>query len=189
MEKVCRQPTTILTPAPVVMVSCAAPGYRNNIITIAWTGNVCSDPVMLSVSIRPGRYSHEIISRSKEFAVNLPGKELFRAADYCGVASGREVDKFEATGLTPLPGQKIKAPLIAEAPVNIECRVRDIINLGVHDLFIAEVLLIHCSETVLKPNGTLDLQALGGIIYSNGHYYQVGEYLNQHGWSKGKARD
>ena len=189
MNKIGKKPLTILAPVPVVLVSCTAPGYQDNITTIAWAGTVCSDPVMLSVSIRPARYSHEIISQSREFVVNLPNRNLYRATDYCGVVSGREVDKFAMTGLTASPAEMVKAPLITEAPVNIECRVTEIIHLGVHDLFLAEVIWIHCATEVLNDDGILDLKALGGIMYSNSSYYQVGEPLGKHGWSQKTPRD
>lgn len=173
-----------MAPVPVVMVSCAAPGYRPNIITIAWTGLLCSDPVIVGISVRPERYSHAIISQSKEFVINLPSEELLRATDYCGMISGRNQDKFEVCGLTPVPAKQVQAPLIAEAPVNLECKVTRIIPLGSHDLFIAEMVQAHYAETALDARGVLDLQALGGVAYSNGSYYRVGEALGTYGFSR-----
>ena len=184
MRKITKQGGTVLAPVPVVMVSCAAPEYRSNIITIAWTGLLCSDPVIVSISVRPERYSHAIISQSREFVINLPSKELLRVTDYCGMVSGRDQDKFAVCGLTPVSAKQVQAPLIAEAPVNLECKVSQVIPLGSHDLFIAEMVQAHYAETVLDARGVLDLHALPGVAYSNGSYYQVGEALGTYGFSR-----
>jgi flavin reductase (DIM6/NTAB) family NADH-FMN oxidoreductase RutF len=182
--KIERKPETILAPVPVVMVSCEAPGFRKNIITIAWAGTICSGPPMLSISIRPERYSYAIIRESMEFVVNLPNRELLAATDYCGSISGREVDKFKAAGLTPGDAKIVKAPLIKEAPLNIECRVKQIVPLGTHDLFIAEVVQIHVNEDLPDQKGAPDLTKMEAICYGNGSYYQVGTYLNQYGFAR-----
>jgi flavin reductase (DIM6/NTAB) family NADH-FMN oxidoreductase RutF len=188
LKKVEKAATTILAPVPVVMVSCEAAGFRKNIITLAWVGNVCSDPPMVSISIRPERYSHAIISASKDFVINVPNSALLPATDYCGVVSGREVDKYSQTGLTAVPGKLVQAPLIAEAPLNIECRVKQIISLGAHDLFIAEVLLAHVNEDFLNEKAQLDLNKMQGVAYGNGNYYEVGPSLGYYGYSKQKPR-
>ena len=133
------RPGNMLYPVPAVMVSCQRENEKPNIITVAWAGTICSDPVMLSISVRKERYSHRIISETKEFVVNLTTKDLCRATDYCGVRSGRDVDKFKEMNLTPQKSSKINAPAIAESPVNIECKVVNVIELGSHDMFIAIV--------------------------------------------------
>ena len=183
MKKLEKEGATLLAPTSVVMVSCAAPGVRPNIITLAWVGTVCSEPPMLSIGIRPERHSHKIIKDSQEFVVNVPNRELIRATDYCGVASGREVDKFKESGLTPVAATKIAAPLIQEAPLNLECRVKQVSTLGTHDLFIAEVVWVHISEAILDDKGRLDLQAMHALSYGNGCYYAVAERVGSHGFS------
>jgi flavin reductase (DIM6/NTAB) family NADH-FMN oxidoreductase RutF len=151
------KPSTILNPVPVVMVSCTDSGGAHNIITIAWTGTVNSEPPMLSIAVRPERYSHGLISSQKQFVVNLVTRRLLRAADFCGVKSGRDTDKFAATGLTPEPASSVTAPLIAESPVNIECKVRKIVPLGSHDLFLADIVAVNVDEALIDPKGRLRL--------------------------------
>jgi flavin reductase (DIM6/NTAB) family NADH-FMN oxidoreductase RutF len=185
--KIEKKPETILAPVPVVMVSCEAPGFPKNIITIAWVGTICSGPPMLSISIRPERYSYTIIRESNEFVVNLPNRELLAVTDYCGVVSGREVDKFKTVGLTPVSAKIVKAPLIMEAPVNIECRVKQVVPLGTHDLFIAEVVQTHVKEELLDERGTPDLAKMQAICYGNGYYYQSGAQLGQYGFARSKS--
>lgn len=184
MNKVGKDPGTVLAPVPVVMVSCAAPGYKPNILTIAWAGTVCSAPPMLGISIRPERYSYDIIEKSGEFVVNLPDIKLLKALDFCGVVSGRDLDKFEATGLTPVPAKVVRAPLIREAPVNIECRVKNIMTLGVHDLFLAEIVHVWTNENVLSEKGILDLEKMHALAYGNGSYYEVGKPVGTYGFSR-----
>ncbi|MGE5581145.1 MAG: flavin reductase family protein [Bacillota bacterium] len=184
MDKVTKGASTILAPIPVVMVSCAAPGRRPNIVTLAWVGTVCSDPPLVSISIRPERYSYELIKETEEFVINVPSVELLRATDFCGMVSGREVDKFAAADLTPAEGNMVKAPLIKEAPLNIECRVKQIIPLGSHDLFIAEVLIAHISQDFLNEKGRLDLGKIPGVVYGDGYYYKVRDFLANHGYSR-----
>ncbi len=140
------KPGTMIYPVPAVMVSCGTKQTGYNIITIAWTGTVCSDPAMCSISIRPERYSYGIIKKTGEFVINLTTEALARATDWCGVKSGRDFDKFKEMGLTPVPAQKVQAPLIKESPLNIECRVLDIRPLGSHDMFLAEVVAINADE-------------------------------------------
>ena len=134
------KPGTVLYPLPAVLVSCGAAPEEYNMLTVAWTGTVCSDPPMCFISVRPERHSHAIISRTGEFVINLTTRRLARAADWCGVRSGRDFDKFREMGLTAVPSEKVAAPLIAESPVNIECRVRQVLPLGTHDMFLAEVV-------------------------------------------------
>ena len=143
MSKQIWKPGNMLYPLPVVMVSVADKEGKQNIITIAWTGTICSDPPMVSISVRPERYSYHMIKETGEFVINLTTKELAFATDYCGVKSGRDVDKFAAMQLTPVRGEKVKAPLIAESPVNLECKVTEVKHLGTHDMFMAEVVCVH----------------------------------------------
>lgn len=188
MKKVEKAATAILAPVPVVMVSCEAAGFRRNIITLAWVGTICSDPPLVSISIRPERYSHAIISESKDFVINVPSSAMLQVTDYCGAVSGREVDKYSQTGLTAVPGKLVKAPLIEEAPLNIECRVKQIIPLGTHDLFIAEVLLAHVNGDYLNEKEQLDLDKMQGVVYGSGRYYEVGRALGYYGYSQRKPK-
>ena len=170
-------------PLPAVMVSCGDTPENYNIITIAWTGTICSDPAMTYVSIRPSRHSYEIIKRTKEFCINLTTKRLAYATDFCGVKSGRKVDKFKEMHLTPVKGKNIKAPLIEESPVNIECRVTEIKPLGTHDMFIAEVLCVHGDQEYIKKDGKFDLRKAEPICYSHGNYYTIGKYIGYYGYT------
>ncbi|MBU0629553.1 MAG: flavin reductase family protein [Candidatus Margulisbacteria bacterium] len=177
------KPGTMLYPAPVVMVSCGDKKENFNIITVAWTGTVNSEPAMAYVSIRPSRYSHQIIKKTGEFVINLATKRLAFATDYCGVKSGRETNKFFHLKLTAEKAEQVKAPLIAESPVNIECRVTDIVPLGSHDMFLAKVLAIHADKKLIDKKGGLNLQAADLIAYSHGHYYALGKQLGRFGFS------
>lgn len=186
MKKQEWKPGNMLYPVPVVMVSCARKGEKPNIITVAWAGTICSDPVMLSISVRKERYSHRIISDTKEFVVNLTTQSLCMATDYCGVKSGKDVDKFKEMNLTPLQSNVVQAPGIAESPVNIECRVVDIKELGSHDMFIAEVVSVSVDESLLDDNKRLDLEKAKLIAYSHGEYFMLGEKLGKFGFSVAK---
>lgn len=173
----------MLYPLPPVMISCADEEGRTNIMTAAWAGTVCSDPVMVSVSIRPERYSHDIIERTGEFVINLTTEKLTRAADYCGVRSGRDVDKFAQMHLTAFPSQKVKAPSIGESPVCLECVVTEIRRLGSHDLFIAKVAAVSVDEKYMDEKGRLALEAAGLTAYVHGSYYSLGRKLGTFGYS------
>jgi len=175
----------MLYPVPAVMVSCRAreENARPNIITVAWAGTVCSDPVMLSVSVRPERFSHDIIERSGEFAVNLVNEKLTFACDKCGVLSGRNTDKFKEMKLTEYYSEFIKAPAIKESPVNIYCRVKDILRLGSHDMFLAEVAGVTVDEQYMDEKGRFDLAAAKLIAYSHGEYFALGRRLGKFGFS------
>ena len=177
----------MLYPLPVVMVSVADKNGRNNIITIAWAGTVCSNPPMVSISVRPERYSYDIIKETDEFVINLTTKDLTYATDYCGVKSGRDVDKFKEMGLTALPGKEVKAPLIAESPVNIECKVTQILPLGSHDMFLAEVVAVHVDEKYMDEKGKFHLDKAEPIAYSHGDYLATGELLGTFGYSVKKS--
>lgn len=173
----------MLYPVPAVMVSCAREGERPNIITIAWAGTICSAPAMVSISVRKSRFSHPILMETGEFVINLVDQRLARAADFCGVKSGRDTDKFQQMKLTPLPSRYIKAPGIEESPVNIECRVTEVKELGSHDLFLAEVVGVTIDGKYMDGTGKLDLNAAGLVAYSHGEYFQLGKKLGSFGYS------
>ena len=166
------KPGTLIYPLPAVLVSCGATPDEYNLLTVAWTGTVCTNPPMCYISVRPERHSYDIIRRTGEFVINLTTEELARATDWCGVRSGRDHDKFRETGLTPAPATVVKAPVIAEAPLSIECRVRQILPLGSHDLFLAEVVNIQADSRYIDPEtGKLELQKARPIVYSHGEYF------------------
>ena len=170
MKKRSFKPGTMLNPVPVVMVSCGDVNH-GNIITVAWTGIVNSDPPMTYVSIRKERYSHEIIKNAGDFVINLTTEELTFATDYCGVKSGRDTDKFKEQKLTPLPAEKVKAPLIAQSPVNLECKVKEIHEYGSHDMFIAEIVNVQAAEEWNDETGRIRLDKAGLICYNHGEYF------------------
>lgn len=173
----------MLYPLPVVMVSVADSNGKANIITIAWAGTVCTNPPMVSISVRPERYSYNIIKDTGEFVINLTTKDLAYATDYCGVKSGRDADKFAEMKLTAAKAEYVKAPLIAESPVNIECRVKQIIPLGSHDMFVAEVLAVHADEKYKDEKGKFCLEKAEPIVYSHGEYLTCGEKIGTFGYS------
>jgi len=178
------KPGNVLAPVPVVLVSCGGAGeFRPNIITISWTGTVCSDPPMLSISVRPERYSHQIIMTSGEFAVNLPSLAQTRITDWCGVVSGSQFDKFAETGLTAVPASRISCPIIMECPVNIECRVTQRLELGSHHLFLAEVVAVQVSAFLIDDKGKFRIDQAGLIAYGLGHYYPLGPAIDHFGFS------
>ena len=182
------KPGTMLFPVPVVMVSCVAADGRPNIVTVAWTGTICSEPPMLSISLQKPRYSYGLIMESREFVVNIPSARLIRVTDYCGVVSGRDVDKFAAAKLTPGPSVSVKPPIIMECPVNIECVVRQVLDLGVHTMFVAEIVAVQVSEHLLTPSGRLALEKEGMVAFSHGGYYVLGKKLGHFGYSARKGR-
>lgn len=178
----------MLYPVPAVMVSCARPGEKPNIITVAWAGTVCSSPAMLSISVRKERYSYDIIKETGNFVVNLVNKDLVYATDYCGVKSGRDTDKFKEMKLTPLPSQYVEAPGISESPVNLECKVTQVIPLGSHDLFLAEIVGVTIDEKYMDENGKFHLNDAGLVSYSHGEYYELGKKLGTFGYSVKKGK-
>ena len=188
MSKQIWKPGNMLYPLPAVMVSCgryAAPGdeARCNIFTAAWTGTICSDPAMTYVSIRPSRYSHGMIRETGEFVINLTSAALTQAMDFCGVRSGRDIHKFKQLGLTPQKAAYVSAPLIEESPVNLECRVTQILPLGSHDMFMAEILSVRVDEALLDDQGRLQLEKAHLTAYSHGTYYELGKPLGTFGYS------
>lgn len=173
----------MLYPLPAVMVSVTDGQGHDNIITVAWAGTVCTNPAMLSISVRPERYSHKMLLDTGEFVVNLTTEQLAYATDYCGVKSGRDVDKFKEMKLTKEPAAQVKAPMIGESPVNIECRVIERRELGSHDMFLAEVLCVHADEAYLDESGKFDLSLAKPIVYDHGSYYSLGKKLGTFGYS------
>ena len=188
MEKKSLTPTTMLFPTPVVLVTCVDEVGKPNIITLAWAGVVNSEPPMIGISIRPSRYSHKCIKRSKEFVVNLPTEAMVRGVDACGLVSGRDKDKFALMGWKPVPAEKVKAPLIDECPVHLECQVKEVISLGSHDLFLGEIVALHVKEEVQKGKGGVDIRRCLPVAYCTGsrEYWNLGKPLGDHGFSKGK---
>ncbi len=164
------KPGAVLSPVPAVMVSCGNGGEKN-IITIAWTGIINSEPPMTYISVRKSRHSHNIIKESGEFVINLVSEELTFAADYCGVKSGRDMDKFSETKLTALPSEKVSCPAIAEAPVNLECKVKEIRSFPSHDMFIAEIVNMRVSEELVDEKGKIDFAGAGLVSYVHGEYF------------------
>ena len=177
------KPGNMLYPLPAVMVSCQRPGEKPNIITLAWTGTICSSPEMVSISVRPERYSYDIIRETGEFVLNLTTEKLVRATDWCGVRSGRDFDKFREMGLTAGKSVHVAAPLIEESPVNLECRTTQILELGSHHMFVAEVVGVDVDERYLDENGKFCLNEARPMVYSHGEYFGLGEKLGSFGYS------
>ena len=177
MGKELWKPGNMLYPLPVVMVSVADSAGNNNIITVAWAGTICSNTPMVSISVRPERHSYGMIKETGEFVINLTTKDLTFATDYCGVKSGRDVDKFKEMNLTALPANIVKAPLIAESPVSLECKVTQIIPLGSHDMFLAEVVAVHVDDKYMDETGKFHLEQAEPIVYSHGAYLETGKLL------------
>lgn len=185
ISKVTKNPSTVLLPVPTVLVTTRLGEGEPNIITIAWTGIINSEPPMVYISVRPaGRHSYGLIKDSFEYVINVPSAEQAGVVDYCGTVSGKEVNKFKATGLTPVPASRVKAPLIAECPINIECRVRQVLPLGSHDAFIAEVLAVHYNENVLDEKGRPDLDKIKPYGYCLNEYRLISDKIGSYGYSK-----
>lgn len=189
MAKEIWKPGNMLYPLPVVMVSLADGNGKNNIITIAWAGTVCTNPPMVSISVRRERYSYNILKETGEFVINLTTRELAYAADYCGIKSGREVDKFREMRLTPIPGSSVAAPMIGESPVNLECRVQQVLSLGSHDMFLAEVVAVHADQRYMDSQHKFHLEQAEPIVYSHGAYLLCGEQVGTFGYSVRKKSD
>lgn len=174
--------STLLNPEPPVLVSCGSMEAAN-LITIGWTGTICTQPSMVSISVRPERYSYQLIKDSGEFVINLPTRKLVRAVDWCGVKSGRDYDKFAEMKLIPLPASTVSCPILAESPVNLECQVTQVIPLGSHDLFLAKVTAVDVDEALLDEKGKLCLERADLIVYSHGEYFSLGKQLGTFGYS------
>ncbi len=184
MSKQIWKPGTILYPVPVVMVSCG--DYekgQKNIITIAWTGTINTDPAMTYISVRPSRYSYDIIKNTGEFVINLTTKCLAFATDYCGVKCGKDIDKFEEMGLTAKKAHNLNCPIIEESPINIECKVKDIVELGTHHMFVANVVSTMADEKYIDDNGKFHFDKSEPICYSHGQYYALGDNIGKFGYS------
>lgn len=178
------KPGTMIYPLPAVLVSVGATEDEYNLFTVAWTGTVCTNPPMCYISVRPERHSYDIIKRTGEFVINLTTARLARATDWCGVRSGRDYDKFKEMGLTPVAAAMVNAPVVEESPVAIECKVRQVIPLGSHDMFLADVVNVLVDEEYIDPeSGKLDLQRAELITYSHGEYFRLGEVIDHFGWS------
>lgn len=188
MSKISFKPGNMLYPLPVVMVSVADRNGNSNIITVAWAGTICSNPPMVSISVRPERHSYHMIKETGEFVINLTTKELAYATDYCGVRSGRDVDKWKEMHLTPAPCKEVKVPCIAESPVNIECRVKSVEALGTHDMFIAEVVAVQADDMYMDEKQRFQFAKAKPIVYSHGEYYLLGDLLGKFGYSVQKKR-
>jgi len=181
-------PTTLLFPTPVVLVTCVDEKGKANIITLAWTGVVNSEPPMIGISIRPGRYSHGCVKRSKEFVVNLPSDDMVRKVDACGILSGKETDKFTSVGLKQAVAQRVKPPLIDECPVQMECVVKQTISLGSHDLFLGEIVALHVREEIQTEKDRIDMTKASPLVFCPGanEYWNLGKCIGHYGFTKGK---
>ncbi len=177
------KPGTMIYPLPAVLVSCGS-GSRTNLLTVAWTGTICTNPPMCYISVRPERYSYGLIKEQMEFTINLTTAEMARATDWAGVRSGRDCDKWAATGLTPVKGVKVACPYVEQSPLSIECRVKEIMSLGSHDMFLAEVVNVIADERFIDPEtDAFDLAAAGLLNYSHGAYFRQGEKIGRFGFS------
>jgi flavin reductase (DIM6/NTAB) family NADH-FMN oxidoreductase RutF len=181
-------PATLLFPTPVVLVTCVDETGKPNIITLAWVGVVNSEPPIISISIRPERYSHACVKRLKEFVVNLPTEEMVRKVDACGVLSGRGADKFLSMGWKQVPAQKVEPPLIDECPVQMECKVREIVSLGSHDLFLGEIVALHVKEEIQNDKGRIDITKVLPLVFCPGanEYWNLAKCIGHYGFTKGK---
>jgi flavin reductase (DIM6/NTAB) family NADH-FMN oxidoreductase RutF len=189
MSKVQWKPGTMIYPLPAVMVSCGSVPEEYNIITISWTGTICTDPAMCYISVRPGRHSYTLIKNSGEYVINLTTRALAYATDWCGVKSGKDHNKFLEMGLTALPSTKLRAPMIKESPVNIECIVKDIVELGSHHMFISEVVAVSAdTEYIDKKSGLFRLNEAVPVCYSHGKYYETGNLIGKFGFSVEKKK-
>ena len=188
MAKLEWKPGNMVYPLPAVMVSCADKAGNSNIITIAWTGTVCTNPPMAYISVRPERHSYQMIRETGEFVINLTTKDLAYATDFCGVRSGKDVDKFAEMKLTKEAASVVSAPMIGESPVNIECKVTEVKELGSHHMFLAEVVAVHVDDAYMNENNKFELGKAEPIAYSHGEYYQLGELLGTFGYSVKKKK-
>lgn len=187
MPKVTWKPGTFIYPIPAVMVSCGTM-EKSNIITVAWTGILNTDPATVYISVRPSRYSYKLIKESGEFVINLTTQSLARATDWCGVKTGAKVDKFKSMNLHKEKAKFVKCPMIKESPVSVECKVREIKELGTHDMFIADVLAINADEKYIDEKGAFDISKCDLIAYSNGGYYTLGKKIGKFGFSVQKRK-
>ncbi len=177
------KPGNMVYPLPAVLVSCGDKAGNYNLMTAAWTGTICSDPPMVYVSVRKERYSHHMIQETGEYVINLTTEKLARATDFCGVRSGRDMDKFKEMHLTPVREGLEYAPMVAESPVSIECRVTQVLELGSHDMFMAEVTAVYVDEAYMDEKGTFHLEKAEPLVYSHGQYYGIGQHMGSFGYA------
>lgn len=183
------KPGTMIYPLPAVLVSCGRDESEYNIITVAWTGTLCTNPPMCYVSIRPERHSYQLIKKNMEFVVNLTTSDMAYATDWCGVRSGRDYRKFEEMHLTPVRGHVVEAPIIEESPLSIECRVKEIVSLGSHDMFVADVVNVQADDRFLNAeSGKFELDKAAPLVYVHGGYYDLGKKIGKFGWSVEKKK-
>ena len=183
------KPGTLIYPLPAVLVSCGSTEEEYNLLTISWVGTLCTNPPMCYISVRPERHSYDIIKKNKEFVINLTNEEMAYATDWCGVRSGKDHNKFKEMNLTPAKSEFINAPIIKESPLSIECRVKEIVKLGSHDMFIANVVNVQADIRYINPEtGEFKLSEAKLIAYSHGHYYKLGEEIGKFGWSVKKKK-
>ena len=178
------KPGNMVYPLPAALISCGIIGGKINLLTVSWLGTICSDPPMCYISVRPNRFSHEMISETGEFVINLTTADMAKATDWCGVKSGRDHDKFKESALTPAPATIVQCPIVIESPISIECKVKEIKLLGSHDMFIADVVNIIADDRYIDPEtGAFSLAASGIMAYSHGSYYSLGKRIGKFGWS------
>lgn len=182
------KPGTMIYPLPALLVSCGSSPDNYNLFTVAWAGTICTNPAMCYISVRPERHSYGLIRESMEYVINLTTEELARATDWCGVRSGRDYRKFEETRLTPAPAKCVKSPIVAESPLSIECRVKEIVSLGSHDMFISDVLNVQADNSLLDSEGKWHLDQSRPLVYLHGAYYGLGEMIGRFGFSVKKQK-
>ena len=183
------KPGTMIYPLPAVLISCGSAPEDYNLITISWVGTICTNPPMCYISVRPERHSYDIIKKNGEFVINLTNEDMAYATDWCGVKSGRDFNKFAEMKLTPVKGEKVAAPIVRESPLCIECKVKEIVKLGSHDMFIAEVINVQADSKYIDPEtDTFKLSEAKLIAYSHGHYYKLGEEIGKFGWTVKKKK-
>ncbi|MBD5207529.1 MAG: flavin reductase family protein [Bacteroidales bacterium] len=184
MSKISWKPGTMINPLPAVLVTCGSTPDDWNMLTVAWTGTICTNPAMCYISVRPERHSYPLIVRNMEFTINLTTTDMARATDWAGVRSGGQYDKWKETGLTPIPGEMVASPTIDQSPLSIECRVKEIMHLGSHDMFIADVLNVRADSRWIDPEtGAFNLEEAGLLVYSHGKYFSLGELIGKFGFS------
>lgn len=184
MGKLNWKPGNMIYPLPAGLISCGDINGEMNLLTVSWLGTLCTDPPICYISVRPGRYSYDMIKQTGEFVINLTTTEISKSTDWCGVKSGRDFDKFKESGLTPAPATIVKCPIVAESPISIECKVSEIKALGSHDMFIADVVNIIADDRYIDPETeAFNLAASGIIAYSHGNYYSLGKHIGKFGWS------
>ncbi len=187
MAKVSWKPGAMLSPVPPVLVSCSD-GERDNLITVGWTGIICTEPAKTYISLRPERFSYEIISKSREFIINLPSSHIIRSIDFCGVRSGRRLDKFKECRLTKEKATQVACPAVAESPISIECRVTNIVKLGTHDMFMADIVAVNVDERYIDEKGKLRIEQCSLAAYAHGSYFALGKKIGSFGYSVKKKQ-